>query len=274
MNFRLWMEKRDIWGFDSADDAQLKKPFHPGKAPVKGSDDLPIEFFNTQRMIELLSRYDLGPKKAHIKFFNECQWGSNVGAVRAIITPKLNLKIQRLHYDLENNPVWIMKKYFSVDDGNYAGKEDVVAQEIFEQVRNVNDEQLENPAKNVKLDELAQGLNAKMKALKSNSLLPEHQVKKNSDNEYTLYSYLRGGGSSGYSGSSNVHNVMEVIVNLSHQKSRGLIKAMVTVVTNLSSGSSGGGTWVLMPSDFEEFFMPTQGKAEIMEAILTVLKSY
>lgn len=273
MNFRLWMEKRNIWGFDD-EDLEPNKPFHPGKTPFRGDIDLPINGFNVQRMIEQLAKYDLGFKKSKIKFMNECQWGENPGAVRVIVTPKVNLKIQKLHYDLEGNKVWVMKKYFFIDDANFAGKEDVVANEVFDQVKNINDEQMENPNKDVKLEELVKDLNIRLRGLISSTLLPEHTVRKNSENEFTVFYYLRGGGASGYTGASNTHNVMEVVVNLSKQRNTGLIKAMVTVVTNLSSGSQGGNTWVLMPSDFEEYFMPTQGKREIIESLVTALKTY
>lgn len=273
MNFRLWLEKRNIWGFDDTD-WQPQKPYHPLKTPFKGNEDLPITAFNVQRMIDELAKFELGFKRSKVNFFNECQWGENPGAVRVVVTPKINLKIQKLHYDLEGNKVWVMKKYFFIDDENYAGKEDVVAQEVFDQVKNINDEQLENPNKDVKLDELVQGLNSRLKGLISSTLLPEHTVKKNSENEFTVYYYMRGGGASGYSGASNTHNIMEVVVNISKHRDTGLIKAMVTVASSLSSGSQGGNTWVLMPSDFEEYFMPTQGKREIIEALVTALKTY
>lgn len=273
MNFRLWMEKRNIWGFDETE-WEPKKPFHPGKAEFRGPDDLPCTGFNVQRMIEQLARFDLGFKKSKMKFMNECQWGENPGAVRVVVTPKVNLKIQKLHYDLEGNKVWIMKKYFFIDDTNYAGKEDIVAQEVFDQVKNVNDEQPENPNKDVDLAELVRQLDGRLKGLASNVLLPEHQVKKNGENEFTIFYYLRGGGVGSFTGASSASNIMEVIVNVSKQRSTGLIKAMVTVAGNLSTGGKGSSSWVLMPSDFEEYFMPTQGKREIVEAIVTALKTY
>jgi hypothetical protein len=167
-----------------------------------------------------------------------------------------------------------MKKYFFIDDVNFAGKEDVVALEVFDQVKNINDEQPENPGKDVNLEEIVTGLNSRLKNFTSSALLPEHQVKKNNENEFTLYYYMRGNGATSFTGSNTVHNIMEVVVSLSKHRSTGLIKAMVTVVSNISSGSKGGGSWVLMPSDFEEYFMPTQGKREIIESIVTALRTY
>jgi hypothetical protein len=273
MKFKLWLEKQNIWGFEEKD-WEPDKPFHPGKAPQRGPQDLPIEGFNVQRMMEHLGKLELGAKKPKNRFFNECQWGEHDGAIRAIITPKLNIKIQKLHHDLEGNQIWVMKKYFFIDNYNYAGKEDVVALEVFDQIKNINEEQLESPSPKVRLEELVQALSNKMNTLESNSLLPTHTVKRIAENEWNLFYYLRGGGASGFSGSGNTKNIMEVVVNLSQKRNSGTIKAMVTVVTNLSSGSRGGGTWVLMPSDFEEFFMPTQGKKEIVESIMTALKTY
>jgi hypothetical protein len=167
-----------------------------------------------------------------------------------------------------------MKKYFFIDDYNYAGKEDTVAMEIFDQVKNINDEGMEAGNSQINLTELVQAVSAKLNTLESNSLLPGHTVKKSAENEFNLFYYLRGGGSTGYSGSGSTKNIMEVVLNISKQNKTGLIKAMVTVVSNVSSGSRGGGSWQLMPADFEEFYMPTQSKQEIVETILTALRTY
>lgn len=273
MNFSLWLEKKNIFGFEE-ENWKVKIPYRPGKAPLRGPQDLPIERLNVQRMIDELAKNDLGIKKANSRFFNECQWGNNVGAVRVVVTPKINVKIQKLHKDLEGNNTWIMKKYFFIDDVNYAGREDVVALEIFDQVKNINLEQLEKPDAKVPLKDLVQSLSARMNTLESNTLLPSHDIKKTADNEYNLYYFLRGGGRTGYSGSGTTKSVLEVVVNLSLQKNTGLIKAMVTVVSDVDAGSKGGGTWVLLPSDFEEYFMPSQGKREIIESIVTALKTF
>jgi hypothetical protein len=270
--FSLWLEKTNIFGFEERDWDSTE--VHPGKTPQRGPNDLPVERMNVQRVIDLLGRYQLGSKKPKSNFMSECSWGDHAGAIRAIITPKINVKIQRLHHDLEGKEVWVMKKYFFIDDYNFAGKEDVVALEIFDQIKRINDEQLESPAPKVKLEELVQSLSSRMNALESSTLLPNHFIKKASSNEFNLSYYLRGGGRGGFGGASTVKNVMEVVVNLSQQPKTGMIKAMVTVVSNIASGSRGGGTWVLMPSDFEEFFMPTQGKKEIVESIITALKTY
>lgn len=254
MNFRVWLE--------------TVKPTD-NKIP----NDLPVERLNVERVVELLSRYDLGSKKPSVRFFNECRWGDHAGSVRAVITPRLNVKIQKLHHDREGNETWVMKRYFFIDDYNYAGKEDVVALEIFEEIRDVNEEMLEAPGE-FKLEELVKSLGNRMNTLESASLMPVHTVKKVSENEYNLYYYLRGGGATGLYGSGTTKNVMEVIVSLSEQKKTGLIKGIVTVVSNVSSGSKGGGDWVMQPADFEEYFMPSQGKKEIIETIMTALKTY
>jgi hypothetical protein len=272
-NFRQWLEV-NIFGFEDNESFDKDASYHMAKKPLKGPQDLPIERMNVQRVIEELAKNDLGIKKGVISFFSECQWGSNPGAIRAIITPKINVKIQKLHHDMEGNKVWLMKKFFFIDDANFAGKEDVVALEIFDQVKKINDEQLEKPSKNIALEELTQALSSKMNALESHSLVPGHQVKKISENEYNLYYYLRGGGRTNYPGSGTTKNIMEVVVSLSSQKNTGLIKGMVTVVSNIDSGAKGGGTWVLIPSDFVEYFMPSQGKKEIIEAIMTALRNY
>lgn len=262
MRFKLWLE--NMFGSDSEIEFNYKKPI------LRGPNDLPIERFNIQRLIEKLQKTDLGLKRGKSGFFNECQWGEKSGAIKVVITPKINVKIQKLHNDLEGNPVWIMKKYFFIDDANFAGKEDVVAYEIFDQVKRINDEQLEVANKNIDLKEIINNLSGKLDKLESSSLLPGHSIKKVSDNEYVLFYYLRGSGASTYVGARNARNVMEVVVDLSIDKHTGLIRSIISVVNSQDEGAS----WQIQPADFNEFFMPSQDKREIIESIITALKTY
>lgn len=253
-DFRLWLDHRD----------------HPAKFHHKGPDDLPVVGFNTERMIDLLSRREIGFKKGFSRFTNECQWGENPGAVRVIVTPKVNLKIQRLHADREGTPVWLMKRYFFIDDGNFAGREDVVAAEVFDEVSEVNDAQMENVA-DFDMRELAQSMGDRLNGVDSSVILSGNTIKQTGQDEWTLLYYLRGGGVGSGAGASASRGIMEVVVNLSKNKNTGLIKAMVSVVNNTDES---GNAWTLSPCDFEEYFLPTQGKNEIIDAVATALKTY
>jgi len=259
MKFKLWLEEDN---------------YRPGKALLRGPQDLPIKRINVQRIIDILSKNDIGVKKAIVKFFNECQWGDKSGAVKVTITPKINVKIQKLHHDLEGNDVWLMKRYYFIDDVNFAEKEDTVAYEILDEVKKVNKEQLENLSKKVDLKRLVECINSKINNIRSETLLPNQKIKKLSDNEYNLLCYVRGSGKTGYVGASTTDNINEVLVSISNHKNTGLIKIIITVISNVSSGSTGGGSWVLMPSDFEEVFAPSQSDDEISDFIVTALRTF
>jgi hypothetical protein len=72
INFRRWFEATDIFGFDKDDE----KEENPNK------DNEIFSMFNTETMIEYLSKRKLGINPATVNFMNEIQWGNQVGAIK------------------------------------------------------------------------------------------------------------------------------------------------------------------------------------------------
>ena len=103
-DFKNWLitEKfKDVFGMEK-------------QKPIKSveQDEMPINFFNVEKLAEELKMFKLGEKLPHSEYVNEIDWGSNTGAVRLKVHPDLHTEIARLGMNLLGEKVWITKKLF------------------------------------------------------------------------------------------------------------------------------------------------------------------
>lgn len=259
-NFKEWIGLRDIFGFEK----EINQAQATGKI-----DDLPIQTLTLSLVMERLGQNTLPMGMPKSRFLSEMQWGNQPGAVRVVWTPRLNVKIQKLHHDREGNNTWVLKKYFFVNDRDFAGQEDVVADEVFEQVKLVANEQLDAVMESgeFKFENIVWSLAAKMRQ-EDNETIDFQGVKKLNENEYDLLFYLRGGGTGTMYGPKGQRPALALIVKMAYSENTGLIKAIAELVQGIDDTSS----WAIQPAEFEEHFLPTQSKNEIIAAITTALK--
>lgn len=258
--FKEWMGLRDIFGFEK----EIVQAQQPQKI-----DDLPVQRLCLSDVMERLSQNTLIMGLPKSRFMTEMQWGNQPGAVRVVWTPRLNVKVQKLHHDREGNNVWVLKKYFFVNDRDFAGQEDVVADEVFEQVKMVANEQLDAVMEQgeFKFENIVYSLAAKMRQ-QDNDTIDFQGVKKLNENEYDLSFYIRGGGQGTMYGPKGQRPALALIVKMGYNENTGLIKAIAELIQGVDDTSN----WTIQPAEFEEVFLPTQSKNEIITAITTALK--
>jgi hypothetical protein len=258
--FKEWVGLRDIFGFEREVN-QAQEP--------QNTDDLPVKQLSLGVLMERLGRNTLPLGLPKSKFLTEMQWGNQPGAVRVVWTPRLNVKIQKLHHDREGNNVWALKKFFFVNDRDFAGKEDVVADEIFDQVKLVADEKLEAVLENkeFRFEDLINALSAKVQQ-QDNETIDFQFMKKLNENEYDFLFYIRGGGVGTMYGPRGQRPALALIVKMGYSESTGLITSIAQLVEGVDDTSN----WTIQPAEFYEVFMPTQPKREIIECIVTALK--
>lgn len=260
-NFKHYVENlRDIFGFEK----EVNQAQNISKV-----DDLPIKTLSVHVVMDRLATNNISIGRPKSKYLSEMQWGDQPGAVRVQWTPKLNVKIQKLHHDLEGNDVWIMKKFFFVNDRDFAGKEDVVADEIFEQVKMVAEGKLESVMESgeFKFDNIVWSLASKMR--QSNyDFIDFEGVKKLNENEYDLYFWINGGGQGQMFGPRGQRPALALIVKMAYSENTGLIKAIAEMVQGVDDTTN----WTIQPAEFEEHYMPTQPKNEIIDSVISALR--
>jgi hypothetical protein len=257
--FKEWFGSRDIFGFDK--EINLAQDIK--------NDDLPIKNFSLGIVMERLGSNTLSIGVPKSKFLSEMQWGDQAGSVKVVWTPRLNVKIQKLHHDREGNPIWVLNKFFFVNDREFAGKEDVVADEIFEQVKLVAEQQIDGVAEHYSytLENLVYSLAARMRQ-QDNETIDFQGVRKLNENEYDLSFYVRGGGVGTMYGPRGQRPAVALIVKVGYNETTGVIKSIIELVEGVDDTSN----WTIQPAEFEELFLPTQPKNDIISAITTALK--
>jgi len=261
--FKEWV---DIFGFDKELIEKEKKFLEKRK-----EDQKPIRAFNIHEMMDHLNRLSqFSLKPPFQRFLTEMQWGTTGGALRLLITPKYHTVIQRLQHDLSGEPVWFCKKVYSIDYENYGGKEDVVANELYEIVQNLEKEKLERNLAEYDLESLAYKLSNVIKSFKHDFLIFQG-IKELNENNYELYMFVRGAGVGRTIGARMSQRVNEYILDLSFNEQTGNVKVFFFPV---SDEDEGGNMWIIQPPDFFQFFSSGQQINEIIDAVMVSLKCF
>lgn len=258
LSFRKYFEATDIFGFE---------PERPKDQPPDSLSTEPIKGFDVEWMMELLSKKSIGAYKPHSNHVNEMRWGSQPGAVKLEVDTGYGFLIQKLVTDKQGNPRWITKKKFQLNRNGYGGMEDLVAQEVFEVLKNTAEGGIDAPLEEYKdLDRLVHHIYGKVKRTAKDIFIPEG-VKKVHDDAYIIALGVRGHGLE----ARNQQRVEQNQTMISYDKEQGTIR-----VTNYNVLSPVGGPhqFRLNQSDLDLYFLPSQSRDEIADTLGVYFKYY
>lgn len=264
MNFKLWLEQETTPIADFGFDKETKE--NPYKIATIEREH-PIHRFDIEEMGTYLAMRKLNSHPCKIQFVNQYVWGETVGATRVRINTGLQLFIDRKGVDLLGNERWLTKKSFQINREGYGGYEDVVAEEIFEVVKEVSSLPLDVPKENwPNLERTVVSVANKLQRTAKEVLMFENITRVN-ENRYIIVFGLRGHGIEAQDQRRVEENVTEVIFD----KNSGSLRILNT---NVESDVGGAHTWEIMPSDQDFIFFPTQDNEEISEVVSTPMKFY
>lgn len=263
-DFNEWMD--DIFGFEKEQREQEK-----ALLAKKPNQEKPIKAFNLQEMMDNLYRLsEYAVKPPFQRFFSEMQWGTEAGALRTIITPKYHVVIERLSNDLRGDPIWICKKIYSINYDDFAGKEDLVASEVYEALQMLEKEKLNMNTKEYDLATLAIRMSTSVKAFKHDVLVFQG-LKKLTECNYEIYMSVKGAGVGRSVGARTSRSVQEYILDMSFNEHTGNVKVFFFPI---SAQDEGGNAWEVLPAEFMEFFSSSQHINEIIDAVMVSLKCF
>lgn len=260
MKFRTWFEATDIFGFDAertrddSDDNMLSKP---------------INQFDLELMMDLLSRKTIGLHEATVPFVSEIYWGSQPGSVKLEVDTGLTFYIKRLGIDKTGSHRWATKRMFQLNRQGYGGMEDAVAQEVHNHLERCADGAIDGPKEgysNDDLENLAVHVYNKVKRTAKNIFIPMG-IKKLQEYAYLISFELRGSGVE-----APDHQRVECNqIMLAYDPEQGTIR-----VTNHNVESPVGGPhqWKLTPVLLDLYFFPTQDREEISECLAVHYKYF
>lgn len=263
MKFRTWLEAKDIFGFDSSPEKSIEQNI---------SKEYPVTVFDVEYTINLLMEKNLDNKQPISKFMNQVQWGYGPGAVRISVSPMNDAFIHTLMHDLEGNPVWACRKVFQINTDNFAGKERVVSEELYEQAERLNKHFLLYPKEQMDFQSFAYNFAQRLRNFKS-EIFYYKGTKKINENNYNIWFEIKGQGSGRVAASTTTSSstVLQMITDISFNPQTGMIR---TMLTNIHDSEDDSTSWLLWYSDFNEQYSPMQSRDEIIETFVSYLKYY
>lgn len=260
MRFRKFFEATDIFGFE---------PSLSGIDPDDNMLSRPIQQFNLELMMELLSNKKIGMQKAYVPFVSEIQWGNEPGAIKLEVDTGLTFYIKKLGVDKIGGHRWVTKKMFQLNRQGYGGLEDSVSQEIYEHLDKLSQSRIDAPSEVYEaedLENLVIHLQNKMKRIAKDIFVPAG-IKKLSEYAYVISMDVRGMGLEAQS-QRRVEQNQTVVT---YDKEQGTIRIFNY---NIESPVGGPHKWQIMESDLDIYFFPTQDREEISECIAVHFKYY
>jgi hypothetical protein len=261
--FATWLEDKDIFGFA---DVESNKTYAPKE------NDLPIQAFAVHSLMKTLLKKKLGEKIPHPKFDDEVTWGEKTGAVKIKLTPNGQINISRLISDLNGNNVWICKQSYKLNDDDFVGREDTVADDIFTHLTRLSSQPVDVAVKNYKnLGGLAKNTAKDIRETMPN-LFTYEDIKEINPNNFIVYFSIRATGVGKIAAGGRRASVMSpyLDINMSYDNESGLIR----VILCTTSIHSEGGEWEIDIPFFDEHFTPSQDAKELISCIRTSIKYY
>lgn len=257
-------EGKDIFGFEKSDS--------PSKAPDEEYDG-PIIPLKAEFLIEDMLGNAINGIEPFSAYADQIQWGSNPGAVRMVISPLGSFKsiIRKMHHDLVGEEVWVCKSvvpYKDIMHSNFKFDESL-SEQIFENIQSTYADPINPPKSDY---EGLQRLCVKTyNKLLKRGILPELMIpigiKTIKENQrYIMHFELRGHGVEA-PGSARVEAFM---VEMSYDPKTGMIRSFGHDVQSPTRGH----TWIPQPSEWDEYFSPTQPESEIIDSIANAFKTY
>jgi hypothetical protein len=80
--------------------------------------------------------------------------------------------------------------------------------------------------------------------------------------------YVKGGGVGTTYGPKGQRVALALVVKMAYNESTGVIKAIAELIESVDDSTS----WSIQPAEFDEQFLPTQDKNEIITSITTALR--
>ena len=259
MNLKEWAD----FGFGT----RLKKPMG-GTKSVEGH--MPIDIIHSSKIIsEILSHSGIGNYIANPKFQNLIEWGNDVGALQLHLTPLGSYKIvtRRKIIDSVGEEHWICKRVFPLDEGYHNTKEEVYASSIYDYLTNLNEQLLDSP--NVQFKDFNK-LSLKLftnvrKVFPSYCMFPIGMYKKN-ENYHKYVFEFRGHGVEAPTAS----RAEQFNIDFLWEPKKGVIRCWGYDIDSTIRQHS----WKVQPSEWDEWFAPTQDTNEIVDCISKIFMTY
>jgi hypothetical protein len=243
--------------------------------PVGGSEDIkgekPYSQFKTEEIIhELVRQPPLGlfhPRRRP----GIVEWGENVGAMKVEFSPAGSSKafVRRLIKDLQGEQTWVCKYIWPF--GNQSGlqeKEMPVAHEMYEHLEKLSLELIDSAKRDYpEFDRLADKLTTAVRLNYPSYCMFPVGVKKINEDYYKIYFEFRG---HGVLAPPRQTRIEQFDIDLFWDKKKGVVRCWGYNIESPTKGRK----WIVSPSEWDEWFAPSQPIEEIVECVKRIFMTY
>jgi hypothetical protein len=258
MKFKKWLLNEDIFGFDDVKPVSIQKP----------KDENPIIGVSADPILSELSKLVLGYKKPVRNWHNIVEWGTEQpGSLKVLVTPIGSTKIivRRLTHNLLGEQVWVCKKIIPLRE-SYKNQEIDIALDLREYLLGYDKELLDTPAREYKNFGKLVTETAILSRRNTPVFFIYQGVRKLDEYNYIIHFDCRGQGVE----APTAKRVEEFCINVSYQPMTGMIRSWGYEVNSPTRRH----VFLTMPSEWDEYFTPSQSVTEIAESIAAALSIY
>lgn len=257
--FNEWLSQRDIFGFDKE---------RQQKSPKNRESEHPIMPLKTEAVIKDLLRHNINNKAPTWDWEDTITWGNPIlgEAIQLDISPLGSLKIiiRKAGKNLMGEHVWLCKKIIPLPDES-RGNEETIGESVIEDLIKF-DLHTESPADAYDLGKLAFSMANELKVHRPCRQMYFEKLIRKSDNYFIITHNLSGQGVQ----APDSMRVEQFQIELFFDKEVGLIRCFGHDVSSPTRQHE----WRLQPSEWDEYFAPSQNKKEIIKAVLEALSTY
>jgi hypothetical protein len=251
------MAFKDIFGFERSKHAD-RRPQSCNLTKTLNSDEIVSE----------LVRMPLGTRQPILEWTDTVTWGGGLpGTIRLVVSPIGSYKatIRKLISDSTGQATWVCKRIYPLNLKEKRTEQDWV-QIIYEDVRKISQEgQDGSEHKFPKLERMVVNLASKIKQYAPMVFIYEG-IRKSDDDNYIIYMGYRGQGVQ----RRQQRRCEQFNISVSYIKDRGLLHVWGYDITSPLRGHK----WEVQPAEWNEYFTPSQKPEEIIEAIVSAVRSY
>lgn len=262
--FKNWLNEMADYGFDQD---PRGKP-QGGTEEIDGS--LPFIGLDGAKIITELAKLPaLGANYPFQRWNDIVEWGRSPGAIQAVVTPlgAMRIVVRRLITDLYGEQTWICIKIVPLNETEI-GKEISIANKIYDQITEMSQEMIPNAESEYEdLERLTWKLWVAAKRNHPSYCMFPTTLKKQNENYFKLVFEFRGHGVQTVGGNGRAE---QFDIDIYYDKKKGLIKCTGYNIESTMRTHS----WMVQPSEFNEYFSPKQNQEEIIKCIIEMFMQY
>jgi len=236
----------------------------------KDDDQQPIDPLDVQEVFgEIMRMPPINSYRPRQRFSDTIEWGNELGAVLLDISPLGSFKstIRRKITNLQGEVKWICKRVHPLIEEAISQNEIAKADDLYKEVVAASKGMIDSAAP--EYDEwktLVRHLYTKTRLQFPSYCMFAPKIKQMNENYFKIYFGMKGHGVEAPSAS----RVEQFDIDLLFDKEKGLIRCWGYDINSPTKGHK----WAVQPSEWDEWFAPTQPIDEIVEAIINNLMVY